>query len=89
MKKQKYILAREVKILKDYKKDNHLTLKELSEKTGIAGAQLSSWMTGRIKPNSESLQNINLFLKNAYSVDDLEKIRAELSNLIKITDYMK
>ena len=75
MKKQKYILAREVKILKDYKKDNHLTLKDLSKKMGIADAQLSSWMTGRIKPNNESLQNISLFLKNAYSVKNINTLK--------------
>ncbi len=61
-------LTREIRDLKEYKKDNDLTLKELSKKMGIADAQLSSWMTGRIKPNNESLQNISLFLKNAYSV---------------------
>lgn len=68
-------LTREIRDLKEYKKDNDLTLKELSKKMGIADAQLSSWMTGRIKPNNESLQNISLFLKNAYSVKNINTLK--------------
>ena len=53
------------KTLRSFRKSNKLTLKKLSEKTGLSISYLSDMERGRTNPSLESCQKI----ANAYDID--------------------
>lgn len=66
-------LPQAISALKEYKERNKLTFQELEQQIGIHGTTLSSWLNGSVRPVSESISKVQLFLDRQYSTEFTKK----------------
>lgn len=67
-------LIEEIKELKEYKKDNDLTIAELARKIGADDTTVGRWLKGEVTPNFYSLHKVRNFLNDIKNSEDLKPL---------------
>lgn len=68
-------LSEEIKELKEYKKNNGLTYRELSEIIDINAVTLNQWILGSVYPTTQSLTKVRNFLNRAKESQQTELLQ--------------